>query len=346
MRVDGASSAIDLFRLFQSLQADRALDPALLDQLVLGQTAPELFSGHSMTGAVPVGLQTGNRAGMPLHQTEFAHQVTMDRRARDDLAARSTSMQRVQALIEGPFDRAEIEKAIRELFNQLAQQGLPLEPRPGSVLAEAFATGDFSQLENGELMQLLVLLALYGQNRHRPNSVAQQPNAGMAPRGTWGPGGVNNAGGGNQHTGMNRAADPVTGPTPPAGDIPPGTAIGQRLATTARRVANEMNSTGWCFKGVANAVAQATGVQLSGRSAYMAADQLAASDRFQEVQVSPDQLTELPPGAVVVWGRTDASPHGHISVALGNGQEASDHVQSQITSLRGASNYRVFVPRE
>jgi hypothetical protein len=85
-------------------------------------------------------------------------------------------------------------------------------------------------------------------------------------------------------------------------------------------------------------------VQLTGGSAYQAADQLARSDRFREVSVSPDQLRSLPPGAVVVWGRTDRSPHGHISVALGNGQEASDHIQTQMTSLRGAQNYRVFVP--
>ena len=56
------------------------------------------------------------------------------------------------------------------------------------------------------------------------------------------------------------------------------------------------------------------------------------------------ELGDLPPGAVVVWGRTAASPDGHISVALGDGREASDHIDQQRTHLRGYTNYRVFFP--
>ena len=76
----------------------------------------------------------------------------------------------------------------------------------------------------------------------------------------------------------------------------------------------------------------------------MAADQLAASGKYKEYKVGPSQLSELPPGAVVVWRKTNKSPHGHISIALGNEKEASDHVSNQIISLRGDNGYRVFMP--
>ncbi len=244
-----------------------------------------------------------------------------------------------------PEQRAMLEKAIKDRFQQLNQSGLSLEGRPGSKAAEALANGDLSGLSPEDLMQLLVALASYAQNRRNPQQVAQQSNAPLAPTGSWGSSG-NSAGGGTSYTGANAPAAASTGPAPAAGPIPPGSPQGVHLAETARDVATAQNSTGWCFKYAAQSIAAATGVQLSGESAYMAADQLAASDKFKEITVSPDQLKELPPGAVVVWGQTDQSPHGHISVSLGNGQEASDHVQEQMTSLRGATNYRVFVLNE
>jgi len=86
-------------------------------------------------------------------------------------------------------------------------------------------------------------------------------------------------------------------------------------------------------------------VHLHGASAYMAADQLARSAKFREVQVPSRELGKLPAGAIVVWGKTGRSPHGHISVALGDGREASDHIARQKTSLRGYTNARVFLPR-
>ena len=52
----------------------------------------------------------------------------------------------------------------------------------------------------------------------------------------------------------------------------------------------------------------------------MAADQLAARPEFKEVNVSTEELSELPAGAIVVWGKTDVSPDGHISIALGDGE--------------------------
>jgi hypothetical protein len=251
----------------------------------------------------------------------------------------------VEAMLADPRMRAELERVIKEQFQAVNQAGRPVEARPGSKLAEGLATGDLSQLSGQDLLMLLAALLQFADMRRDPGSVAQRHDAPLAPRGSWGgPNGGNTFGGGTTRTGGNAPGDAVRGPAPAAGPIPDGTPAGTRLATAARDVASSMNTTGWCYRGVKSAVARATGVQLTGGSAYQAADQLARSDRFREVSVSPDQLRSLPPGAVVVWGRTDRSPHGHISVALGNGQEASDHIQTQMTSLRGAQNYRVFVP--
>ena len=122
------------------------------------------------------------------------------------------------------------------------------------------------------------------------------------------------------------------------------TAFGQRVADAASRIARARGTTGWCYKGVADALEQA-GVTVTGGSAYMAADQLARNPRFLEARVDASQLGKLPAGAVVVWGKTGPSPHGHISVALGDGREASDHIAGQMTSLRGYRNARVFLPR-
>lgn len=121
--------------------------------------------------------------------------------------------------------------------------------------------------------------------------------------------------------------------------------LGRSLAADAAREAGRRGTVGNCYNAVADSVDRTVGRFLTGRHAYMAADQLAKHAKFQEVKVSPTDLKKLPAGSIVVWGKTNASPHGHISVALGDGREASDHIQKQITSLRGANNFRVFLPK-
>lgn len=131
--------------------------------------------------------------------------------------------------------------------------------------------------------------------------------------------------------------NPITAPNQPL----TGNAFGQQVAKYAENTATAMGSKGWCYKGVANSLAKA-GVNVHGASAYMAADQLAQNGKFNEVTVSKNDLKSLPAGAVVVWDKCSGHPHGHISVALGDGREASDHVQTQITNY--GPRYRVFMP--
>jgi len=121
------------------------------------------------------------------------------------------------------------------------------------------------------------------------------------------------------------------------------TALGQALAQDAIQEASRRGTTGRCYSATADVLDRVAGTRMWGASAYMAADQLAANPKFREV-AAPADLRQLPAGAVVVWGRTGASPHGHISIALGDGREASDHVDRQRNNLRGHRNARVFVP--
>lgn len=122
------------------------------------------------------------------------------------------------------------------------------------------------------------------------------------------------------------------------------TRMGKLLAKAAQNVASTTGTIGRCFSGVATSLEKVYGNIVDGRSAYMAADQLAQNKKFTEVKIKNNELAKLPAGAVVVWGKTPVSPHGHISIALGNGTEASDHVAKQLTELRGYTNFRVFIP--
>ena len=128
---------------------------------------------------------------------------------------------------------------------------------------------------------------------------------------------------------------------------------GETLADAAHKTAG---TTGYCLRGVNNTLERVYGMKINAGSAYKAADILASNQgigaHFKEVQVSRKDLKKLPAGAVVVWnnnaegGGSNVSRagrvHGHISIALGDGRESSDHIQSQIVN-RDAS-FRVFYP--
>lgn len=250
--------------------------------------------------------------------------------------------------------------ALQRFFAQCADPGMqPYAPQPGLELGVKGAMQQYNQM--GALgaaqgcapgteammqeLQLVVCLMAFALMMHQMQQMSAGQMGGCRPvpggvPGQWGsqqrvPGGWDNKPGWGQD---------VPPWTPPGGPMPGGSAMGQRLAASAENVARRRGTVGWCFAGAKESIRAATGVQLHGGSAYMAADQLAGNGRFREVSVSPQQLRDLPAGAVVVWGRTNVSPHGHISVALGDGREASDHVQRQMTSLRGHTNFRVFIP--
>jgi len=132
-----------------------------------------------------------------------------------------------------------------------------------------------------------------------------------------------------------------------------GSAFGNQIGDAAEREANRLNSVGRCALGVNNALVS-LGVPGRGH-AYQKAEQLANNPRFREVNISASDLSNLPRGAVVVWGRSSAKPYGHVSVALGGGREASDHIQRQITGGRYGTDFgngpdpqgrqfRVFLP--
>lgn len=121
-----------------------------------------------------------------------------------------------------------------------------------------------------------------------------------------------------------------------------GSDFGKRLAAQAEKTARSINTPGLCLKGV-NDTMQAMGLPVQREaSAYMALDNFRNNPRFKEVQVSRDQLRSLPPGAVVIWDKGSGLPHGHISVALGDGREASSTVRNQ---LNLKTKFHVFLPR-
>lgn len=122
-----------------------------------------------------------------------------------------------------------------------------------------------------------------------------------------------------------------------------GTEFGKKFAQQAEKTARRINTPGLCLKGV-NDTMEAMGIPVQREAAaYMALDNFRSNKRFREVKASKDQLKSLPAGAVVIWDKGPGLPYGHISVALGNGREASSTVRNQL-QLR--TNYHVFLPRE
>lgn len=122
-----------------------------------------------------------------------------------------------------------------------------------------------------------------------------------------------------------------------------GTQWGADLANDAE--ANANGPGGWCFKWVRQALERHGVTGVGGASAYMAADQLANNSKFSEVSgLSKNDLPNLPAGAVVVWDRGNGHEHGHISISLGDGREASDKIRNQTVNY--GTSFRVFMPKQ
>lgn len=121
-----------------------------------------------------------------------------------------------------------------------------------------------------------------------------------------------------------------------------GTDTSRKLAAAAKAEATNGDSNGGlCFRDAARAL-RTVGINTSGASAYMAADQLANNPKVKEIKVAQADLPKLPPGAIVVWDKGPGHPHGHISIAMGDGMEASDLMRKQITNY--GTSFRVFMP--
>lgn len=117
----------------------------------------------------------------------------------------------------------------------------------------------------------------------------------------------------------------------------------EQLANTARNIAESMNTTGECKTGVRKAL-EKHGITIKSRSAYMAADQLAKNPIFKEVKVKRSKLIDLKPGTIVVWDKCNGHPHGHISISIGGGKEASDCIRDQFTDY--GPRFKVFEPKD
>lgn len=117
----------------------------------------------------------------------------------------------------------------------------------------------------------------------------------------------------------------------------------EQLAQTARNVAESMNTEGSCKKGVRIALEQ-HGITLKGLSAYMASSQLAKNPMFTEIKVKRSELQDLKSGTIVVWDKCPGHKDGHISISLGDGQEASDCIRDQFIDY--GPRFRVFEPKE
>ncbi|MCI1273636.1 MAG: hypothetical protein LKG27_04280 [Clostridiaceae bacterium] len=118
-----------------------------------------------------------------------------------------------------------------------------------------------------------------------------------------------------------------------------GESLAQNVASSV-----EKGSTGWCAKYVKNAIAKAGLGNKTDGNAYQCAAKLANNPNFKEVNVTGNDLKNLPAGCVIVYNRGAAgysSKYGHIEISLGNGTAASDFLNKNI---KASNDVRVFVP--
>ncbi len=120
--------------------------------------------------------------------------------------------------------------------------------------------------------------------------------------------------------------------------------LGERFAKIAYNNAQEMNTSGYCARGVRTAM-EKTGIAdgFKVESAKDADQILNHHKDFKPVAVNYNDLTKLPAGCIIVWEASNGHPHGHIAVTLGNGQEASDKQRNLIR--REGVKYTVYMPK-
>ncbi|MBS2033712.1 hypothetical protein JST97_01940 [bacterium] len=208
--------------------------------------------------------------------------------------------------------------------------GLSPFGQPGAVDPMTQGLLRTEMMMNQTLMQLMQLMVQLMANRGgQSGSSSAIPSASGSSGAASGAGG---SGGGSSGAGASATAG-----------MPGATATGSKLAEIARAEASNGDSSGGlCYRDVGRDLAK-IGINVSGASAYMAADQLAKNPKVKEMKVSQSDLPKLPAGAIVVWDRGAGHEHGHISIATGDGKEASDLMRNQITNY--GTSFRVFMPQ-
>lgn len=185
-------------------------------------------------------------------------------------------------------------------------------------------------LMNHTLMQLMQLMVQLMANR----SGGSQAAAAGSPSSQA-------VGGPSSHTAS--ASSPSGGGSAATAGMPGATDTGSKLAGIARAEATNGDSDGGlCYRDVGRALSK-IGINVSGASAYMAAAQLEKNPKVKEMKVAQGDLPKLPAGAIVVWDKGNGHEHGHISIATGDGKEASDLMRNQITNY--GTSFRVFMPQ-
>jgi hypothetical protein len=215
---------------------------------------------------------------------------------------------------------------------------------PMSVNNNMMALGQQSLQWNAMMMQMMNVMGMIFNMfmmKQMQTLVSQMGNFGGGGGGGGTPGVSDFLGGGGGGSASAGGTSSASGaPAVTNGNFGPMPAWATELGKYAG--ANANGPGGYCYKWVAQALRK-FGVNVSGASAYMGADQLAKNPKFREVSVQPKDLPKLPAGAVVVWNKGPGHPHGHISIALGNGKEASDKLRTQITNY--GTSVRVFLPK-
>lgn len=127
--------------------------------------------------------------------------------------------------------------------------------------------------------------------------------------------------------------------------------FGLALAEQSAAYANSDGGTGYCYRGVATALAR-MGINIGGPSAFCAVDELDSKypDQFYKytsADISKDQLKDLPVGTIVIYGKNNGwggGYHGHIYVTQANGKETSDH-WANINPSGFGDEYYVYFPK-
>lgn len=118
---------------------------------------------------------------------------------------------------------------------------------------------------------------------------------------------------------------------------------GVMLARQAARNAGP-SSTGYCARGVKEAISETgLGAYRTGH-AYDMANILKNNPNFKEISVLGNDLKNLPAGSIIIYNPGDAGysrKYGHVEIALGDGRAASDYINGEI---RDSQQARVFIP--